>query len=110
MVTRVQAPVPKVVVGLLGAAVVAAIGALAQARATRRDAQRYPPPGVLVDVGGHRLHLNVQGDGPGPTVVLEAGMGSFSSKATDGTTSCNWGSREVGNLTPFGCNISQAGG
>ena len=79
MVTRVQAPVPKVVVGLLGAAVVAAIGALAQARATRRDAQRYPPPGVLVDVGGHRLHLNVQGDGPGPTVVLEAGMGSFSS-------------------------------
>ena len=49
-------------------------------RAGRRggDEQRYPPPGVLVDVGGHRLHLDVRGDGPGPTVVLEAGMGSFS--------------------------------
>jgi pimeloyl-ACP methyl ester carboxylesterase len=33
---------------------------------------------VLVDVGGHRLHLDVQGCGDGPTIVLEAGMGSFS--------------------------------
>jgi pimeloyl-ACP methyl ester carboxylesterase len=63
-----------------GAAVlgVAGVGALVQAWATRRDRRRYPPPGVLVDVGGHRLHLDVRGDGPGPTVVLEAGMGSFS--------------------------------
>jgi pimeloyl-ACP methyl ester carboxylesterase len=59
--------------GLAGA------GALAQAWATRRDQRRYPPPGVLVDVGGHRLHLRVCGDGPGPAIVLEAGMGSFSS-------------------------------
>ncbi len=66
-------------VGLGAAAVGAAgLGALAQVRATRRDEQRYPPPGVLVDVGGHRLHLDVRGSGPGPTVVLEAGMGSFS--------------------------------
>jgi pimeloyl-ACP methyl ester carboxylesterase len=34
---------------------------------------------VLVDVGGCRLHLNIQGEGEGPAVVLEAGMGSFSS-------------------------------
>ena len=64
----------------LGAAVLgmAGVGALVQAWATRRDERRYPPPGALVDVGGNRLHLDVRGDGPGPTVVLEAGMGSFS--------------------------------
>jgi len=64
----------------LGAAVLgmAGVGALVQAWATRRDERRYPPPGVLVDVGGNRLHLDVRGGGPGPTVVLEAGMGSFS--------------------------------
>ena len=64
----------------LGAAVLgmAGLGALVQTWATRRDERRYPPPGVLVDVGGNQLHLDVRGDGPGPTVVLEAGMGSFS--------------------------------
>ena len=64
----------------LGAAVLgmAGVGALVQAWATRRDERRYPPPGALVDVGGNRLHLDVRGDGPGPSVVLEAGMGSFS--------------------------------
>ena len=64
----------------LGAAAlgVAGLGALVQVWATRRDEQRYPPPGVLVDVGGHRLHLDIRGDGSGPTVVLESGMGSFS--------------------------------
>jgi pimeloyl-ACP methyl ester carboxylesterase len=46
---------------------------------TARDRRRFPPPGLLVDVGGHRLHLDVKGPpGSGPTVVLEAGMGSFS--------------------------------
>lgn len=41
------------------------------------DATRYPPPGRLVDVGGHRLHLHCMGEGS-PTVVLEAGWGGFS--------------------------------
>ena len=63
-----------------GAAALAGLGAVAQSLASRRDARRYPPPGVLVDVGGYRLHLNIQGDDTrGPAVVLEAGMGSFSS-------------------------------
>ncbi|MCZ7545250.1 MAG: alpha/beta hydrolase [Anaerolineae bacterium] len=35
------------------------------------DAQRYPPPGQMVDVGGHRLHINCMGEGS-PTVVLES--------------------------------------
>jgi pimeloyl-ACP methyl ester carboxylesterase len=37
------------------------------------DAARYPPPGELVEVDGHRLHLLCSGAG-GPTVVLEAGL------------------------------------
>lgn len=37
------------------------------------DAERFPPPGELVDVDGHRLHLLCSGAGS-PTVVLEAGL------------------------------------
>jgi pimeloyl-ACP methyl ester carboxylesterase len=55
------------------------MGATGQAVAVRRDRSRFPPPGRLVDLGGYRLHLDVQGESSGPTVVLEAGMGSFSS-------------------------------
>src|SRR2546423_1146233 len=62
-----------------GVATLAGLGAAARRRATGGDARRSPPPGVLVDVGGCRLHLNIQGEGEGPAVVLEAGMGSFSS-------------------------------
>jgi pimeloyl-ACP methyl ester carboxylesterase len=42
------------------------------------DARAYPMPGQLVDVGGHRLHLNCTGSGS-PTVVLEPGGGAASS-------------------------------
>ena len=42
------------------------------------DAQAYPMPGQLIDVGGHRLHLNCTGTGS-PTVVLEPGAGGTSS-------------------------------
>ena len=57
----------------------AALGAIYQAIATARDSREYPPPGRLIDVGGHRLHVQVTGeDHAGPTVLLEAGMASFS--------------------------------
>jgi pimeloyl-ACP methyl ester carboxylesterase len=42
------------------------------------DARAYPPPGQLIDVGGHRLHLNCTGSG-NPTVILEPGLGGTSS-------------------------------
>jgi pimeloyl-ACP methyl ester carboxylesterase len=42
------------------------------------DAQAYPMPGQLIDVGGHSLHLNCTGSGS-PTVVLEPGGGEMSS-------------------------------
>jgi pimeloyl-ACP methyl ester carboxylesterase len=36
-----------------------------------------PPPGKLVDLGGHNLHVNCAGRGS-PTVIVEAGLGDFS--------------------------------
>jgi pimeloyl-ACP methyl ester carboxylesterase len=38
------------------------------------DRADYPMPGRLVDVGGHKLHINCIGTGS-PTVVLEPGLG-----------------------------------
>ncbi len=52
-------------------------GLVYQAVATRLDARRYTAPGKLVDVGGRRMHLFCTGSGS-PTVVLEAGLLSFS--------------------------------
>lgn len=41
-------------------------------------ARRYPaPPGHLIDVGGHRLHLQCQGRGT-PAVVFDAALGASS--------------------------------
>lgn len=55
-------------------------GAIYQAIATANDRAAYPAPGKLVDIGGRRIHLVVMGEANGqPTVVLEAGMASFSS-------------------------------
>ena len=48
-------------------------GLLYQMVATAQDAKDFPPPGQMVDVGGHKLHINVTGQG-GPTVVLDAGV------------------------------------
>jgi pimeloyl-ACP methyl ester carboxylesterase len=55
------------------------IGAVYQAIASRRDRRRFPPPGRLVAVRDHRLHLMVAGEPTAaPAVVLEAGMASMS--------------------------------
>lgn len=61
-------------VGVIGVMSVAA-GAAYQAIAERRAFAAYPPPGQLVSVGEHRLHLRCIGAGE-PTVVLEAGLGN----------------------------------
>jgi pimeloyl-ACP methyl ester carboxylesterase len=65
------------------AALLVAVGAgsaaAVQQALTVRDRRRYPAPGLLVHVDGRQIHLQVRGADPdGPTVVLEAGMGSFS--------------------------------
>jgi pimeloyl-ACP methyl ester carboxylesterase len=56
------------VAGLLALAVV---GAIYQAVATQIDQRTYSPPGEMVDVGTHSLHINCVGRGS-PTVILEA--------------------------------------
>ena len=65
-----------VVVALLALAVV---GAVYQAVATRRAESAYPPPGEMVEVGGHELHIHCAGRGS-PAVVLEAASGATSAQ------------------------------
>ncbi len=68
----------RLLVGVVALAVgLPAAGLLFQFVATAFDARRFPPPGRLVDLGGHRLHLQCQGAGV-PVVALEAGNLSFS--------------------------------
>lgn len=54
----------------------AVAGLIFQGMAEAADARRLAPPGQLVDIGGRRLHVVCRGEGPGPTVVLEAGGGN----------------------------------
>lgn len=66
------------IVGLI--LVLAVIAIAFEALTERNERRRFPPSGRLVDVGGYRLHLVVTGEeNPGPTVILDAGMISFSS-------------------------------
>src|SRR5438093_1561324 len=68
----------RTVAALAALAVTAAgAGAAFQWIATRHDLAANPPPGRLVDVGGHRLHILCTGAGS-PAVVLESGLGGSS--------------------------------
>lgn len=56
------------------------LGALLVAIALSPDVHALsdrPPPGDLIDIGGHRLHLNCEGQGEG-AVILESGLGGSS--------------------------------
>ncbi|HET9587412.1 MAG TPA: alpha/beta hydrolase [Anaerolineales bacterium] len=51
-------------------------GMIYQTAATEADQRDYPPPGVLVNVEGHKMHIHCMGAGS-PTIVLDhAGGGS----------------------------------
>jgi pimeloyl-ACP methyl ester carboxylesterase len=63
---------------VLAVLMIAAIGGGYQTVRESLEAKAYPPPGQLIDVGGHRLHLYCTGSGS-PTVVLEPGGGASSS-------------------------------
>jgi pimeloyl-ACP methyl ester carboxylesterase len=98
---RIRLWLKRVVAGACLLLVVAAIaGATYQWLATRRDLAATPPPGRLVDVCGHRLHIWCTGSGA-PAVVLEAGLG--------GSTAV-WGfvQPEVAKLTQV-CSYDRAG-
>lgn len=55
-----------------------AAGFTAEATFSWLRSRAMPAPGRLIDIGGRRLHLRIAGDGPGPTVVFEAGFGGSS--------------------------------
>src|SRR5947208_10102924 len=67
----------RAVAGLV--ALLLAGGAIYQTVSVRREAQRFPPPGTLVDVGGRRIHVQCSGEGS-PTVIFESsGLGNSAS-------------------------------
>jgi pimeloyl-ACP methyl ester carboxylesterase len=59
------------ILGLLLLAVV--LGIVYQFVGSRRDQKRHPPPGRMIDLGTHRLHLYETGS-DGPTILLESGL------------------------------------
>ena len=63
---------------VLAVLAIASVGGGYQTVRESLEAKAYPPPGQLIDVGGHRLHLYCTGSGS-PTVVLEPGHGGSSS-------------------------------
>ncbi len=67
--------VRRILLGLLVLlASLAAAGLCYQHLADRRDRNRTPVPGALVDVGGYRLHMVCAGSGS-PAVILDSGLG-----------------------------------
>jgi pimeloyl-ACP methyl ester carboxylesterase len=53
------------------------VGALYQRWGAARNRRQYPPPGSLVDVGGHALHAVCRGVGA-PMVLFESGIAASS--------------------------------
>ena len=76
--TRLLIRIKKTLLGVVGLLVIAALAGVSyQSFASRSDLTATPPPGRLVDVGGHRLHIwctdSVE---PGtPTVLFDSGLG-----------------------------------
>ncbi len=98
---RLRAWIRRGLLGLvIGLVALAVIGAIYQAFATEIYRRLYPPPGGLVDVGGHSLHINCVGEGSS-TVILESGSGA---------TSVDWANiqPEVANTTRV-CAYDRAG-
>jgi pimeloyl-ACP methyl ester carboxylesterase len=91
----------RTLIGLCSLIVVAALtGGAYQWIATRNDLAANPPPGRLVDVGGHKLHMWCTGSGE-PTVILETGLGG---------SSVDWGfvQPEIAKFTRV-CSYDRAG-
>jgi pimeloyl-ACP methyl ester carboxylesterase len=63
-------------IGILIAAIII-LGISFQTIASEIDRRSYMPPGDMIDVDGHQMHLYCTGEGS-PTIILEAGAYSFS--------------------------------
>src|SRR5262245_428400 len=62
-------------------AMLAIAGSVLEWRAEARDAQRFPPTGTLVDVGGHRLHLLCAGSGRQTVIFEQSGFSNATSNS-----------------------------
>lgn len=66
----------RIALGLLALLILLlAVGSIYEALGRRSAANRYPPRGQMVDIGGRRVHIDCRGTGA-PTVILEAGLGT----------------------------------
>lgn len=64
----------RILIGITGSIIVLLISGLVfQFAANKIDEGKYPAPGIMVDVGGYRLHLHCTGTGA-PTVIMDAGL------------------------------------
>jgi pimeloyl-ACP methyl ester carboxylesterase len=70
---------PTRLLGPLGGVVLAFAlpSAAYQVAGEARDRRRFPAPGRMVDIGGHRLHVRCAGKGS-PTVVIIPALGAYS--------------------------------
>lgn len=57
-----------VLIGIVG------FGAIYQVLATRRDRQKFLPPGKLIEINGKNWHYQMMGEGH-PTVIVDSGTG-----------------------------------
>lgn len=79
ILSKVLSWMPRFVLWLvLIVVILLAIGYIYQRRTTAADFEQVPPPGQRVDVGGYSLHIYCTGEVEGPTVVVDAGAGDFS--------------------------------
>jgi pimeloyl-ACP methyl ester carboxylesterase len=83
-------------------------GRIYQATSESADLARFPPPGRLVDVDGHRMHIHCRGEGS-PTVVIEQGLQSVSlawdetaQRIASLTTVCGYDRVGLGYSEPIG--------
>ena len=61
----------------IGGFALSMVGCVAQHRYDQSVRDRFPAPGVMVNLEGHALHLNCTGDGE-PVIVLESGLTGWS--------------------------------
>jgi pimeloyl-ACP methyl ester carboxylesterase len=100
---------PRKILAVLAALIVTApvAGSIYQAAMEARDDRRLTPPGKLVDVDGHRMHVFCQGHGS-PTVIVEQGIGAqalgwapFNERMSSITTVCAYDRAGMGYSEPL---------
>ena len=91
---------------------IAVVGSIYQGLSEAKDKQNFPAPGLLLEVDGSLMHIHCQGDGS-PTVVVEQGLGGFSSAwdhihddIADKTRVCAYDRVGMGYSEPIGRALS----